>query len=362
MPENSPEIMSTTVDSAAIELDASQMVAAQSLQQLAGRLEQQQSMLQRLGTLLTNRENTPSQGVYLWGGVGRGKTLLMDRFYNELSVGKKIRTHFHRLMHAVHNELKSFKHEKNPLQAVAKQFATRYRIICLDEFHALDIGDAMILSGLLNSLFAEGTALVTTSNRHPDDLYKNGLQRARFLPAIDLIKQSMQVVEVDAGIDYRLRALSTTQVYNTPLGDASEAVLQTAFDRLVGAAGSTQQGIKIQGRIIDTRQHADEVVWFEFADICGGPRSTNDYIEVARCYNTVLISNIPVMENRDDEARRFINLIDELYDRRVKLFVSAAAPMDTLYRGKRLVFQFNRTTSRLHEMQTREYLAEEHRP
>ena len=301
------------------------------------------------------------RGLYMWGGVGRGKTYLVDTFLDALPIERKKRLHFHRFMYKVHGELKTLSQQQSPLKIVAQRFSEQARIICLDEFFVSDITDAMLLAGLLEALFDNGVTLVTTSNIAPDDLYKNGLQRSRFLPAIELIKANMDVFHISDGVDYRLRYLEKAEIYHSPLDEQAEHILMDTFTHIVPEPGHAGVKLEIEGRRIPTRLHADGVVWFDFEAICDGPRSQTDYIEVARCFHTVLISNVPVMDTTmEDQARRFLNLVDEFYDRNVKLIVSAAAPVNDLYQGKKLQFEYKRTLSRLQEMQSHEYLARRH--
>jgi cell division protein ZapE len=308
-------------------------------------------------------EPVPLRGLYMWGGVGRGKTYLVDAFFDCLPFEQKLRIHFHRFMQRVHAELRQLEGTKNPLQLIADQFAAEARVLCFDEFFVSDITDAMILGGLMEALFQRGVTLVATSNIVPDELYKNGLQRQRFLPVIALLKQHTQVVNVDAGTDYRLRTLEQAELYHYPLGDAAEASLLQSFNALAPQSGAQWERLEINGRYLSSRWVADDVVWFEFAELCDGPRSQNDYIELSRIYHAVLLGNVPQMSGaQDDQARRFINLVDEFYDRNVKLVVSAAVPLLELYSGGRLEFEFQRTCSRLQEMQSREYLARSHKP
>lgn len=312
---------------------------------------------------LAKQQKVPCQGLYFWGGVGRGKTYLVDTFFECLPFRRKLRIHFHRFMQRVHHELAQLQGEKNPLDIVAKNLADETRVLCFDEFFVTDITDAMILGGLMQKLFGHGVTLVATSNIVPDQLYKDGLQRARFLPAIDLIKQHTRVVNVDSGIDYRLRALEQAEIFHSPLDAAAETSLAHSFAALAPEAGETDVEIDINNRPIRARRVADDVLWCDFRALCDGPRSQNDYIELARIYHAVLISNVPVMgAAQDDLARRFINLVDEFYDRNVKLIMSGAAPITGLYGGGRLEFEFQRTCSRLLEMQSHEYLARPHRP
>ncbi len=303
------------------------------------------------------------RGLYFWGGVGRGKTYLMDTFFDTLPFEDKLRAHFHRFMQRVHRELKDLSGEKNPLVMVADRIADEARVICFDEFFVSDITDAMILAGLFERLFERGVVLVATSNIVPEKLYQDGLQRARFLPAIALIQQNVEVVNVDGGVDYRLRALEQAELYHSPLDAAAEVSLQRSFTSLAPEAPLADQVLEVEGREIVAKQLADDVAWFEFDELCDGPRSQYDYIELARVFHAVVVSNVPVLgAGRDDQARRFINLVDEFYDRNVKLVLSAAAPLESLYAGGRLDFEFERTQSRLLEMQSQDYLAREHRP
>ncbi|SHL01042.1 cell division protein ZapE [Halomonas caseinilytica] len=302
-------------------------------------------------------------GLYFWGGVGRGKTYLVDAFFESLPFPEKIRTHFHRFMQRVHSELEHYKGQRNPLTLVADKFAEEARVICFDEFFVKDITDAMILANLLEALFARGVVLVATSNIVPADLYKDGLQRARFLPAIDLLERHCEVVNVDSGIDYRLRALEQAEIFHSPLDEDAESELERSFRSLAGSEGERDVAVEINHRVLQTRRLHEDVVWFEFAELCDGPRSQNDYIELAREYHSVLVSNVTCMDgSTDDRARRFINMVDEFYDRGVKLLMSAEAPAEQLYRNGKLEFEFQRTLSRLQEMQSYDYLALPHKP
>jgi cell division protein ZapE len=302
-------------------------------------------------------------GLYLWGGVGRGKTYLVDAFYESLPFPEKMRTHFHRFMQRVHNELVHYRGEKNPLTLIATKFAAETRVICFDEFFVKDIADAMILANLLEALFERGVVLVATSNIIPDDLYKEGLQRARFLPAIDLIKRHCEVVNIDSGIDYRLRVLERAEIFHAPLDADAEKELARSFREIAGHEGEEKVPLEINHRILHARRLHEDVIWFEFRELCDGPRSQNDYIELAREFHSVLVSNVTRMgAGTDDQARRFINMVDEFYDRGVKLLMSAEVPAEQLYEGGRLEFEFRRTLSRLQEMQSHEYLALPHKP
>lgn len=306
---------------------------------------------------------TPVTGLYLWGGVGRGKTYLVDTFFDCLPFRRKIRVHFHRFMQRVHAELRRLEGEQDPLELVADILASEARVLCFDEFFVSDITDAMILGQLMEGLFQRGVTLVATSNIIPDDLYKNGLQRQRFLPAIALLKQYTAVVNVDAGVDYRLRTLEKAELYHHPLDREADLSLQRSFQALAPESGQQWERLEINGRYLSSRWVADDVVWFEFAELCDGPRSQNDYIELARIYHAVLLGNVPQMSAAtDDLARRFISLVDEFYDRNVKLVISAAVPLLQLYDGGRLEFEFQRTCSRLQEMQSLEYLGRSHKP
>jgi cell division protein ZapE len=314
---------------------------------------------------LFNRNPVLIKGLYLWGGVGRGKTYLMDVFYDALPFQQKMRTHFHRFMREVHEELAKLKNQKNPLLIVADLLAKKARVLCFDEFFVTDITDAMILAGLLEALFDRGVILVATSNIEPQDLYKGGLQRERFLPAIDLLLTRTEIVNVDGDIDYRLRALQQAALFYSPLGPSTELAMQACFSRLAPDSRNIKQNIAltIEGRRIFARQQADDTVWFDFASLCDGPRSQRDYIELASEYHAVLISNVPKMAvGADDQARRFIYLVDEFYDRNVKVVISAEVSIMDLYpESGRLRFEFQRTQSRLLEMQSEAYLARAHK-
>ena len=343
--------------------DESQAYAVAKLQSLFEHLciPPKRSLLDKLWA----RPLTPIRGLYFWGGVGRGKTYLMDVFYEALPFEQKMRTHFHRFMRRVHQELTTLKGEKNPLVKVAERLALEARVVCFDEFFVTDITDAMILAGLLEALFERGVTLVATSNIEPQGLYNNGLQRERFLPAIKLLQQHTEVINVDGGIDYRLRALQQAALYYSPLNEIAQQNMAACFERLAPDAKNSvlNADLMIEGRLIRALQVADDVVWFDFLAVCDGPRSQRDYIELAREYHAVLISNVPQLGvNNDDQTRRFIYLVDEFYDRNVKLVISAARPIEQLYlAGGRLAFEFERTQSRLLEMQSEDYLARAHK-
>ncbi len=297
------------------------------------------------------------RGVYMYGGVGRGKSFLMDCFFNAVPLKRKTRLHFHEFMREVHRELSSMQGTVNPLNLLAKRIAEKYRLICFDEFHVSDITDAMILHRLLKALFEQGVGLVTTSNFKPDDLYRHGLHRERFLPAIALLNAQLTVINVDNGTDYRGQTLAQLALYHSPLGDAADAAMRDAFDRLAESPDE-EPTLQIEARKIYARRKAGGLVWFDFRTLCGGPRSQNDYLEIASQFHTVLLSDVPQMPPRmSSEARRFTWLVDVLYDRRVKLIMSAAVPATELYTEGLMANEFARTVSRLQEMQSSEFLA-----
>jgi cell division protein ZapE len=304
------------------------------------------------------------RGLYLWGGVGRGKTFLMDLFFDALAEPKKKRVHFYRFMRQVHASLGRLQGQANPLDGVASEIAREARVLCFDEFFVSDITDAMILSGILEGLFQRGVILVTTSNVPPSGLYKDGLQRSKFLPAIAALEANTVVLNVDGGLDYRMRSLIQAPLYYEGLTDASHQALLAMFSRLTldyGSENPIQAAVEISGREIPARGLSGDVIWFDFGAICDGPRSQNDYIEVAEQFSSVLISDVPCFDVSDeDQARRFISLVDEFYDRKVKLILSAGASIQSLYQGQRLQFEFERTQSRLLEMQSDAYLGLQH--
>jgi cell division protein ZapE len=303
------------------------------------------------------------KGIYFWGGVGTGKTFIVDTFFESLPIQRKLRIHFHRFMQRIHGELKEIQNVEDPLQYIADDFAKQIKVLCFDEFHVSDITDAMLLSGLLRAMFERGIILVASSNEHPDQLYHDGLQRSRFIPAIELIKRYTRVIHIDSGVDYRLRYLDTAEIYHHPLDQYADQVLATNFQNVAPNVGRPSRTIEIGKRKIQTVHCADGVVWFEFSTICNSPRGVADYIEIARQFQTVLIANVPQMqEEMNDQAKRFISLVDEFYDRNVKLIITAAVIIDKLYSGKKLQFQFERTRSRLIEMQSHDYLGQGHIP
>ncbi len=309
---------------------------------------------------LLNRPEIP-RGVYMYGGVGRGKSFLMDCFFNAVPIRRKTRLHFHEFMREVHREMAALQGTVNPLDELGKRIAARFKLICFDEFHVADITDAMILHRLLVSLFDNGVGFVTTSNFTPDGLYPGGLHRDRILPAIDLLNERMEVINVDNGTDYRRRTLEQVELYHTPLGPEADAAMTEAFNQLA-AVQDEDPVLHIEAREIRARRRAGGVVWFDFKALCGGPRSQNDYLEIASQFHTLLLSDVPQMFVRHaSEARRFTWLVDVLYDRRVKFMLSAAVPPEELYTEGPLSHEFPRTVSRLNEMQSTEYLALEHR-
>ena len=301
------------------------------------------------------------RGLYIWGGVGRGKTMMMDMFCSALPPERRQRMHFHRFMRRVHDALGRHSGQANPLLKVADEIAAGGDILCFDEFFVSDIGDAMILGEVMTALFQRGVSLIATSNVEPVNLYKNGLQRSRFLPAIDQIYAHCDVHEIDPGQDFRLRTLQQAKLYHHPLGDKAQQSLLAGFSALAAELEKDNVKLRIENRMIEAVKVAGDVAWFDFPSIGEGPRSQNDYIELATLFTTVLVSNIPLLDaSREDAARRFISLVDEFYDRRVKLIVSADQPITTLYQGQRLTFEFERTQSRLLEMQSEAYLSEAH--
>ncbi|MGB1309983.1 MAG: cell division protein ZapE [Leucothrix sp.] len=332
---------------------------------LSTRQEKKSSFFSRFLSLVSQDEaEKPAliRGLYIWGGVGRGKTFIVDFFYQHLPIEKKQRTHFHSFMKSVHDQIRALGNIEDPLRTVAKNIATKTRVLCLDEMHVNDITDAMLLGGLFKYLFEDGVTLITTSNIEPAGLYKDGLQRKRFLPAIALLEQHTRIINSDGDMDYRMRALETANVYQIGTGEAVHNALQQYFSDMIGKdAEIVYDPVKINGRDIPVKQRCKAIAWFGFEELCVNARSTLDYIELATQFSTILISDIPVMSSmQDDAARRFVNLIDEFYDRGVNVVVSAHAAPDALYTGKRLAFEFQRTVSRLMEMRSKEYLFSKH--
>ena len=303
------------------------------------------------------------QGLYIWGSVGRGKTLLVDLFFEALPFDNKLRMHFHDFMQFVHADLKVLGNRSDPLLAVAERLRARTTVLCFDEFHVSDIADAMLLGRLFEALFDKGTALVTTSNSRPDELYKGGLQRERFLPAIKLIESNTQVVHLHSATDYRLRALQRESVYHSPVGDAAQAAMSRCYTDLASDVAECASTIQILGREVSVRAIAHGCAWFDFDVLCRGMRSASDYVEISKIFHTLLLSKVPILNDSDSDATlRFMHLVDTLYDRNVNLVIEAQAQPDELYQGQRLGERFQRTRSRLEEMQSRDYLARAHLP
>lgn len=343
--------------------DAHQLAAIERLDTLTYELimaEKKLSVFVRLSGIFKSTRK-PIKGIYFWGGVGRGKTYLMDMFFDLLPTSKKMRLHFHRFMHQTHEQLNQFKGKQDPLLLIADELAQQTNIICFDEFFVKDITDAMILGGLFEALFARGVTLVATSNIPPEKLYWNGLQRERFIPAINLIETHCEIVNLDSGVDYRLRTLEQADIFHCPHDQAAIDNMTNSFNHLVTEELEAGSVIEIEHRTVSTVRCGAGVIWFTFAHICETARSQTDYIELSRCYQTVMVSDIPQMTAKDDAAaRRFISLVDEFYERHVNLMISAAVEMEQLYIGERLAFEFKRTLSRLQEMQSHDYLALEH--
>jgi cell division protein ZapE len=342
--------------------DAAQLEAARHLEALAEDLARRGNGRSLLARLTGRRpKRPPLLGIYLWGGVGRGKTLLLDSFAAELSVPFR-RAHFHRFMQDIHARLNSLRdqHVGDPLATVAGDIATDIDALLFDELFVSDIADAMILGGLFQHLIDDGVVLVFTSNTPPGDLYAGGLQRARFLPTIDLLRQRTTVIEVDSGIDYRLRLLRSAPLL-IPISATSDAELERRFAAIADGQTSTAS-LEIEGRTIDVIRRSAGIAWFDFRTLCEGPRATSDYIEIGRLFRAVILSSVPVLGTDENATRRFIALIDELYERGVKLVASTAAPIEDLYTGDRLQREFRRTASRLHEMQSLTYLERPHCP
>ena len=336
----------------------------QALTTIAPPAVQERGLMARFGKLLGKREpkeNTPVRGLYMWGGVGRGKTWLMDLFYHSLPGTRKQRLHFHRFMLRVHEELTALQGQSDPLEVIADRFKAETDVLCFDEFFVSDITDAMLLGGLMKALFARGITLVATSNIPPDELYRNGLQRARFLPAIEAIKQYCDIMNVDAGVDYRLRTLTQAHLWLSPLNDETQRQMDKLWLALAGAKNEHAPTLEINHRPMQTLAVENQTLAVSFTTLCIDARSQHDYIALSRLFHTVLLFDVPVMTTlMESEARRFIALVDEFYERHVKLVVSAAAPLYEIYQGERLKFEFQRCLSRLQEMQSEEYLKREH--
>jgi len=336
--------------------DAAQMAAIDALERCENEWAAYKARRGNALVRLLARPEIP-RGVYMHGGVGRGKSFLMDCFFNAVPLKRKTRLHFHEFMREVHRELADMHGTVDPLKVLGERMSKRFRLICFDEFHVADITDAMILYRLLESLFDHGVSIVTTSNFHPDGLYPNGLHRDRILPAIELLKARLHVINVDHGIDYRQRTLEQVEMYQTPLGERADAAMSAAFERLAEAKDESPE-LNIEHRVLKARRRAGGVVWFDFRELCGGPRSQNDYLELAARFHAVLVSGVPQMSPRlASEARRFTWLVDVMYDRRVKLILSAEVEAEALYTEGPLAHEFPRTVSRLHEMRSAEFLA-----
>ena len=343
--------------------DPLQLEIIRHMQVLADKLQQRtdQGFVKSVIKKLNGNNNKPVMGLYIWGEVGRGKTFLMDLFYDELKTPRKKRQHFHRFMHSVHDQLATLKNEQDTLEIVADSIAKDVDIICFDEFFVSDIADAMILGRLFTELFERGVSLVATSNCEPDGLYKDGLQRASFLPAIEALKANTAILKLDGEIDYRLRVLQQAEIYHSPLDSDADKNLLDYFYKIAPNTPIKDVDLDVEGRKVHARYKADGITWFDFSEICETDRSQIDYIELSREFHTILISNIPQLdEYSENAARRFIALVDEFYDRQVKLIISAAVPLFELYKGKRLKFEIQRTESRLQEMQSHDYLAKPH--
>ena len=335
--------------------DPAQLRAVESLERCAQDWTHYKSKRSNALKKIINRPEIP-RGVYMYGGVGRGKSFLMDCFFNAVPLKRKTRLHFHEFMREVHRELIDLQGTVNPLDELGKRMAKRYRLICFDEFHVADITDAMILHRLLQALFDNGVGFVTTSNFKPDDLYPNGLHRDRILPAIALLNAKLEVLNVDNGMDYRRRTLEDAKLYHTPNGADADAAMTATFNALAEQHDEDPK-LHIEARELHALRRAGGVVWFDFKTLCGGPRSQNDYLEIASRFLTVFLSDVPHMPVRmASEARRFTWLVDVLYDRRVKLIMSAAVPPEALYTEGPLAHEFPRTVSRLTEMQSKEFL------
>ena len=343
------------------ENDPAQRALVERLQRLSDELVEHGDD-RRFAKLFRRRKRKPGapavKGVYVWGNVGRGKTFLLDLFFQHLPIQRKRRVHFYEFMRETHALLAEIKQTRDPLEKIAWDFAEHTRLLCLDEFHVTDIGDAMILAELLKHLLGYGVVPAITSNSPPQELYRDGLQRQRFLPAIALLEERLDVIELGVACDYRLRFLSGLHLYNVPADEAAERRMETNFRRIVAGRAEENLRFRVNGREITAKQRAGGVAWFDFAVICGGPLSAADYLEIARCHEVVLVSRIPLFDKRDDVARRFISMIDTFYDRRVRLIASAADAPDRLYRRGALAQEFRRTASRLIEMQSPDYVTQ----
>ena len=337
--------------------DPAQQSAIIAFQKVYDDLTQQTPPSNWFEKLLTRTGIQPrasSNGIYLWGDVGRGKTWLMNLFFDSLPFEQKTRIHFHHFMIDVHQRLAALRNQKNPLKIIAADFARQYRVLCLDEFIVTNIVDAMLLHGLLKALNQHHVTLIMTSNRTPDDLYLNGLQRERFLPAIELIKQTTQVIHLDGGIDHR--SVLSRDGQTTHINESEIIKLEEKMHELAGDTIKHSLILNIHNRPVQTIACGDGIVWFDFNVLCNTPRAAQDYIQLAEQFHTLLLSNVPIMDKyMDDKARRFIYLTDALYDKQVKLMLSAEARPEKLYTGDMLKFAFRRTLSRLIEMQSEQY-------
>ena len=340
-------------------LDSSQLAVLAHFERLSDELTQaEQSEQSLLRVFLRQR---PVRGLYLWGGVGRGKSFLMDAFFDAVPVERKCRVHFHRFMQDIHHRLRDLQGRENPLLHIARDISQQLRLLCLDEFHVTDIGDAMLMRNLLQGLFDQGLVMVTTSNQKPDELYRNGLQRAQFVPAIELLKQHLEVVQVDGGEDYRLRVLERGGVFHITADAKADAAMIETFEAIAGGPGEREVELEIEGRAIRALRTGRGIAWLRFEELCGGPRGQADYIELARRFHTVLISGVRRLAATEaDRRRRFIWLVDEFYDRRVKLILCAEVRLADLLEGVAGDVEADRAGSRLVEMQTRKYLSEAH--
>jgi cell division protein ZapE len=337
------------------EADAAQLAALERLQRMHDELLAFKARRSNRLKKLINRPDVP-RGVWLHGGVGRGKSFLMDCFYGSVPYVRKMRIHFHEFMRGVHRELDELKGVADPLDEVARRIARRFRLICFDEFHVSDIADAMILERLMRGLFRNGVTFVITSNYRPDQLYPDGLHRDRVLAAIELLARNLDVLSVDAGVDYRRRSMNRVQAYHTPLGATADSALRKAF-RALGGTQDEDPRLMIENRELRALRRSGGVVWFDFRTLCGGPRSQNDYLEIAQQFHTVILSDVPRMSAAmSSEARRFVWLVDVLYDQRVNLLMSAECPPEELYTAGAMALEFQRTVSRIVEMQSHEYL------
>ena len=325
------------------------------------KLERRLKELNKSDLYFNFKKKKNSKSLYIFGEVGRGKTFIMDLFYDSLKTKKKIRLHFHRFMNYLHNELHILVGQKDPIKKVVKQLARKYKVLCFDEFFVEDIGDAMLLGKFMTELFSSGVCLVTTSNIEPNNLYANGLQRKLFIPAIESIEKNCEIYFLDSKNDYRLRTLEQTKLLFMPLGKESEENMQNAFNSLSKSKDAKSGSIKILERKINIIKSSEGTIWFDFNDICSSPRSSADFIEIAKEFHNILISNVPIITS-DDQARRFISLIDECYDRKVKIIISAETDISKIYTGNKLIEKYKRTESRLIEMQSKEYLKEPHKP